>query len=135
MERNQVEVATATVSLRTLMIGERQVTAGIIRQVPYEWWDADSDPAPWVRFGCGVDRRCAQRGLHHHFLWVNEDGELRKATIEFLTPREAAAEMRGDGMAESDPDWADTLRARVTYARDKYEAVASLPYIYAAGMR
>lgn len=135
MMRNQVEVATATVSLRTLVIGERQVTAGVIRQIPREWWDSNSDPAPWVRFGCGVAGRCDAKWGHHHFLWVNHDGELRQWTTEPFQRPVVQADLRSDGMTPADADWETVLQARIRSAMDDFNTVEQLPYVYAAGMR
>lgn len=131
MEQDQVAVATATVEIKTLMIGERQVTAGIIRQIPREWWGLDDDPPPWVRFGCKVAGPCSLTQEHHHFLWVTHDGELRQDATESLNP----AAIRSDLVSAREQADDHHVEREQAERRRKRAVVSELPYIYAAGMR
>lgn len=137
MNSEEVQVQTATVSVRVLTIGERQMTAGVIRQIPQEWNDPHEDPEPWVQYACGVDGACAEKGhMHVHFLWVDRAGELRRSVARPARPlprvlRDMGATTVG---LPSEADIAEAESMREQEA-ECWERARDLPHVYAAGMR
>ena len=128
---------TATVSVKVLTIGERQMTAGVIRQVPAEWNDPHSDPAPWVQYGCGVDGPCESKGSTHvHFLWITTEGELRRDIARPARP--LGVELREMGVRRIElAGEAELAEAEAIRRQDDecWRRVADLQHVYAAGMR
>lgn len=136
MNSEQVSVQTATVQVQVLTIGERQVTAGVIRQVPAEWNDPHNDPAPWVQYACGVDGACELKGsVHVHFLWVTSDGALRRDVARPGAPLPVI--LRRDLGVTGTPSSADRTEAESIREQDDqcWGRAADLPHVYAAGMR
>jgi len=136
MMSEQVQVQTATVQVQVLTIGERQVTAGIIRQVP-EAWCSLNDPPPWVEYACGVGGKCDQATRHHvHFLWITEGGELRRGVAS--APQSARQFRKAMGLSDFQTLTAEDreeLAAQNEMDQEELDRATGLPYVYAAGMR
>ena len=106
---DEISVEMAAVSGNVLMIGARQMTAGVVRQIPYGHWDHTCDP-PIARLACHITGRCElDRQPHEHFIW-SWGGEIRQCVIS-------------------------TWKYGDEYRPEDVAIVMSAPYVYAAGAR
>jgi hypothetical protein len=76
-------ITTATIQIRTLTIGKKQVTLAVFRQLEdadiIKTLDADLAGEPWGRVNYHPDK-CADAKEHIHVVWQQGD-ELRRATV------------------------------------------------------
>lgn len=76
-------VTTATIQVRALTIGKKQVTLAVFRQLEdqdiIKTLDANLAGEPWGRVNYHPDK-CADEKEHIHVVWQKDD-ELRRATV------------------------------------------------------
>jgi hypothetical protein len=94
------EVSTATIEIKTLTIGRKQVTLAVFRQLDQEVLVDPRSSAlygvPWGRVNYCPSKACAGEGGHLHVVW-QKGIELRRATVSrWWTGRNEAASNRLD---------------------------------------
>ena len=124
-----VQIHTATVSVQTLMLRDRQMTIAVYRQITSnERWfhghlmDLVSGWG-WVNYH---DKSCGKLGYgHRHVIWVDPSGTVRKDVFDLVAL-----------LGEADATLSITERERVEWKcqiMKAWQTVTALPQLFIAG--